>query len=85
MDFEEELELDNLIFKERKCRTCKIKKDLLNDFYLSRKNRKGFPSAYSYECKECTISRVTNNRKKCSQKSIDATIVTGKQIGRAHV
>lgn len=72
MNFEEELELDNLIFKERKCRTCKIKKDLLNDFYLSRKNRKGFPSAYSYECKECTISRIINNRKKCSQKSIDS-------------
>lgn len=71
MSFEEELELDNLLFKERKCRTCKIKKDLLNDFYLSRKNRKGFPSAYSYECKECTVNRITNSRKKQSQKSID--------------
>lgn len=71
MDFDEELELDHLLFKERKCRTCNIKKDLLNDFYLTRKNRKGFPSAYSYECKECTIERITNNRKKISQKSID--------------
>lgn len=71
MSFEEELELDNLLFKERKCRTCKIKKDLLNDFYLSRKNRKGFPSAYSYECKECTVNRITNSRKKQSQKAID--------------
>jgi len=71
MSFEEELELDNLLFKERKCRTCKIKKDLLNDFYLTRKNRKGFPSAYSYECKECTVNRIINSRKKQSQKSID--------------
>jgi len=71
MSFEEELELDNLLFKERKCRTCKIKKDLLNDFYLTRKNRRGFPSAYSYECKECTVNRIINSRKKQSQKSID--------------
>lgn len=71
MNFEEEIELDNLLFKERICRTCKIKKDLLNDFYLTRKKRKGFPSAYSYECKECTIERITNGRKKYSQESID--------------
>jgi hypothetical protein len=71
MSFEEELELDNLLFKERKCRTCKIKKDLINDFYLTRKNRKGFPSAYSYECKECTVNRIINSRKKHSQKSTD--------------
>ena len=71
MKFEEELELDNLLFKERKCRTCKIKKDLLNDFYLTRKNRRGFPSAYSYECKECTVNRIINSRKKHSQKSTD--------------
>jgi hypothetical protein len=71
MSFEEEFELDNLLFKERKCRTCKIKKDLLNDFYLTRKNRKGFPSAYSYECKECTVNRIINSRKKQPQKSTD--------------
>lgn len=71
MSFEEELELDNLLFKERICRTCKIKKDLLNDFYLTRKNKRGFPSAYSYECKECTVNRIINSRKKQSQKSID--------------
>ena len=71
MSFEEGLELDNLLFKERKCRVCKIKKDLLNDFYLTRKNRRGFPSAYSYECKDCTVNRIIESRKKQSQKSID--------------
>ena len=71
MSFNEDLELDNLIFKERKCRTCNTKKDLMNDFYLTRKNRRGFPSAYSYECKECTISRIIDSRKKNLQKSLD--------------
>lgn len=64
MVFDDELDLDHLLFKERRCSTCQIKKDLLNDFYLTRKHRKGFPSAYSYECKECTIERITKNRKK---------------------
>lgn len=63
MEFDEELELGHLLFNERKCRTCHIKKDLLTDFYLIRKNKKGFPSAYSYECKNCTKTRIMNNRK----------------------
>lgn len=63
MEFDEELELGHLLFNERKCRTCHTKKDLLTDFYLIRKNKKGFPSAYSYECKDCTKTRIMNNRK----------------------
>ena len=63
MDFDEEFELGHLLFNERMCRTCYIKKDLLTDFYLIRKNKKGFPSAYSYECKQCTKKRVINARK----------------------
>ena len=63
MKFDEEFELGHLLFNERQCRTCKIKKDLLVDFYLIRKNKKGLPSAYSYECKDCTITRVTESRK----------------------
>jgi predicted nucleic acid-binding Zn ribbon protein len=62
MEFDEEFDLDHLLFRERRCRSCGIRKDLLNDFYLIRKNRKGFPSAYSYECKSCTITRVTVSR-----------------------
>ena len=62
MELDEEFELDYLLFNERICRTCNIKKDLLTDFYLSRKNKKGFPSAYSYECKECTIKRIVASR-----------------------
>jgi len=63
MDLDEEFELDHLLFNERRCRTCHEKKDLLIDFYLIRKNKRGFPSAYSYECKECTKRRISDSRK----------------------
>ena len=35
----------------------------MDDFYLTRKGRKTLPSAYSYECKECTVKRVRRGRK----------------------
>jgi len=57
MDIEDQFSLDHLIFTERKCRTCGATKDLLTDFYRSRRNRNSV-SAYSYECKECTKKRV---------------------------
>ena len=63
MKFDEEFELGHLLFNERQCRICHTKKDLLTDFYLIRKNKKGFPSSYSYECKDCTKTRIMNNRK----------------------
>ena len=37
--------------------------NLIEDFYMTRKSKRGLPSAYSYECKDCTISRILNNRK----------------------
>lgn len=63
MDIEEEFELEHLLFKERKCRSCGKVKDLLTDFYRTRKGRTSL-SAYSYECKECTVHRVSTSRKK---------------------
>lgn len=62
MDLDKQLELEHLLFVERQCRTCGRFKNLLSDFYLTRKNRGSYPSAYSYECKECTICRVSNAR-----------------------
>ena len=62
MDIEDQFGLEHLLFKERKCRTCGITKDLLDGFYLTRKNRGMYPSSYSYECKECTKKRVANSR-----------------------
>ena len=57
MNIEDQFSLDHLIFTERKCRTCGVTKDLLTDFYRSRRNRNSV-SAYSYECKDCTKKRV---------------------------
>jgi len=62
MDFEEEFEFSHLCMKERRCRTCGVIKDLMNDFYRTHKDRGDIPSAYSYECKECTITRVVASR-----------------------
>ena len=62
MEFDEQLELDHLLLKERKCRSCGKVKDLIEDFYLTRKDRT-YPSAYSYECKVCTRKRVIKSRK----------------------
>lgn len=63
MDFDEQFGLEHLLFKERKCRTCGLTKDLIDGFYLIRKNRGMYPSSYSYECKECTKKRVIGSRK----------------------
>ena len=63
MDFDDQVELEHLLFLDRKCRSCGIIKNLLNDFYRTRKDRGVFPSSYSYECKECTKKRVLKNRK----------------------
>jgi len=68
MNFDEQFGLEHLLFKERKCRTCDITKDLIDGFYLTRKNRGMYPSSYSYECKECTKKRVTESRKKIKDK-----------------
>jgi len=61
MDVEDLFDLDQLIFKERKCRTCGVKKDLLLDFYRTRRDRTS-ASAYSYECKDCTKKRIVVSR-----------------------
>lgn len=61
MEFEEEFELEHLLFHHRKCRSCFEVKDLMSDFYKTR--RGSGPSAYSYECKQCTKKRVLNARK----------------------
>jgi ribosomal protein L33 len=68
MDLDKELEVEHLLFFERKCRVCGRVKNLIEDFYLTRKNKSSFPSAYSYECKECTVRRVSKSRKKLPRK-----------------
>jgi hypothetical protein len=63
MDFDEQLDLEHILFFDRKCRNCGKIKSLLDDFYLIRKNKGAFPSAYSYECKDCTKERTIKTRK----------------------
>lgn len=50
--------------KDRKCRVCKKVKTLEDEFYKTRKGKGNSSSAYSYECKECTISRVSRKKNK---------------------
>jgi len=61
MDFDDQLELEHLLFTERKCRVCGKIKSLTTDFYVTRKNRT-LLSSYSYECKECTKKRIKSKK-----------------------
>jgi len=69
MDLDKQVNLEYVLLYERECRVCGQTKNLIEDFYLTRKGRGSFPSAYSYECKECTKRRVLENRKKKPLKS----------------
>ena len=64
MELEASFELEHLLFKQRKCKICDETKELINDFYKTRKDRGNVPSAYAYECKRCSIKRVSENRKR---------------------
>ena len=64
MDFDGQIKLGHLLLQDRKCRTCGETKNLIDGFYRTRKNRGAVASSYSYECKECTIKRIIDNRKK---------------------
>ena len=63
LTFNDQIELEHLLFSERKCRVCCKVKNLVEDFYLTRKYKGTLPSAYSYECKTCTVIRITKRRK----------------------
>ena len=71
MDFDDQVELEHLLFSERKCRVCGKVKNLIEDYYLTRKHKGTLPSAYSYECKTCTVQRITKKRKKEDHASVD--------------
>jgi hypothetical protein len=63
MDIDQQINLEHLLFVDRKCRTCGQIKSLIDDFYFIRKGRGFIPSSYSYECKQCTKKRILNARK----------------------
>ena len=64
MELDKQINLGHLLLTDRKCRSCAEIKNLIDGFYRTRKNRGPVASSYSYECKECTIKRIINSRKK---------------------
>ena len=54
MEFDKQIKLGHLLLADRKCRVCGETKNLVDDFYRTRKDRGPVASSYSYECKECT-------------------------------
>lgn len=63
MDLDKQLRLGHLLLNERKCRSCGEIKDLVGEFYRTRKDKGPVASSYSYECKECTKQRIFKSRK----------------------
>ena len=64
MDIDEGFGLAHLLLHERKCRVCGVEKNLVDNFYRTRKDRGPVSSSYSYECKDCTKKRIIENRSK---------------------
>ena len=64
MNIEDLFGLEHLLFEQRVCKICGQSKELINDFYKTRKDRGNVPSAYAYECKRCSIKRVKESRKR---------------------
>ena len=67
MDLDKQINLGHLLLTDRKCRVCGETKNLIDGFYRTRKDRGAVLSSYSYECKECTVRRVTQNKKNSPQ------------------
>ena len=63
MEIDEQLSNAHLLLETRVCRVCKKEKNLVDDYYLSRKDPT-LPSSYSYECKECVVKRTTEYNRK---------------------
>tara|TARA_B100001287_G_C22502576_1_gene444352 strand:+ start:557 stop:787 length:231 start_codon:yes stop_codon:yes gene_type:complete len=64
MDLDKQIKLGHLLLNDRMCRVCGENKNLIEGYYRTRKDRGAVASSYSYECKECTIKRIIDNRKK---------------------
>ena len=70
MELDKQIRLGHLLLNDRRCRSCGEIKNLIDDFYRTRKNRGAVASSYSYECKQCTKKRVSDVRKKVVDKNI---------------
>lgn len=65
MEIDKQIKLGHLLLVDRKCRVCGEVKNLVESFYRTRKDRGPVASSYSYECKDCTVRRISETRKKC--------------------
>ena len=63
MNIDEQIKLGHLLLYDRECRVCGQSKNLVSEFYRTRKDRGPVASSYSYECKGCTIKRILLNKK----------------------
>ena len=63
MEFDKQIKLGHLLLTDRKCRICGEIKNLVDGFYRTRKDRGPVASSFSYECKECTIKRITKSKR----------------------
>ena len=62
MELDKQIRLGHLLLSDRKCRVCGEIKNLIDEFYRTRKDRGPVASSYSYECKDCTIKRVVTRK-----------------------
>jgi hypothetical protein len=67
MDLDKQIKLGHLLLTDRECRVCCEVKNLIDGFYRTRKDRGPVASSFSYECKECTVRRVIESKKRQSQ------------------
>jgi len=63
MEFDKQIKLGHLLLSDRRCRVCGETKNLVDGFYRTRKDRGPVASSFSYECKECTVRRITSTKK----------------------
>jgi hypothetical protein len=64
MELDSQIKLGHLLLTDRKCRICGKVKNLVGEFYRTRKDRGPVASSYSYECRECTIKRIKSKKDK---------------------
>ena len=57
MELDKQVTTGHLLLETRVCRVCGKEKNLVDEYYLSRKNP-ALASSYSYECKECAKLRI---------------------------
>lgn len=68
MELEDQFKFGHLLLDERVCRVCGVEKNLIDGFYRTRKDKGATASSYSYECKECTIKRISRIRREKKDK-----------------